>query len=223
MEDMRINQIPIARFGAQLQLGFSVSGTPIENQYFKGRNRSSFVLLTSVTGMKTLTLPLVFVGTDTHEISRNKSNLDSMLVQKIEIALPDGYEYTCIVDSVGELSYVGDRLATCDYSFLGIQHGPWIETTGPDILCESTAPVTDCIFSTTVSTGQEEYNLAGTVFHNVSAGTKLVVDGINKRILVNGAPGAQFCDFLEFPYLIPGKNRVQAPDPVMVSYWPVYI
>ena len=223
MQDMRINQIPITQFGAQLQLNFSVSGTPIENQYFKGRNRSSFVLLTSVTGMKTLSLPLVFTGNSAHDIARSKSNLDQMLTKKVEIGLPDGYEYTCIVDSVGDLSYISDKLATCEYSFLGIQHGQWVTTTGPSVFCESTAPVTDCIFKVTVSQAAESYNLAGMVFSNVQQGMTLEVDGINKRILVDGAPGAQYCDFLEFPYLVPGENQVDAPDPVTVSFWPIYI
>ena len=48
-------------------------------------------------------------------------------------------------------------------------------------------------------------------------------DGIDKRVLINGAPGAQRCEFLSFPSLVPGENRFDTPDPVTVAYYPAYL
>lgn len=84
-------------------------------------------------------------------------------------------------------------------------------------------PYTDCSLTVTVGASAESYTLGDAVFSNVSQGDVLCFDGINKRVLINGAPGAQDCTFLSFPSLVPGQNTFTAPDPITVEYYPAYL
>ena len=63
----------------------------------------------------------------------------------------------------------------------------------------------------------------GTVkFLNVKAGERLVVDGMDKRILVNDAPAANRAEWIRFPSLVPGENHITCPDEVTVEFYPVF-
>ena len=89
--------------------------------------------------------------------------------------------------------------------------------------CISTVPETDCILSVTVSEAADTYALGGATFLDVQAGEQLVFDGINKRILRNGAPGAANVEWINFPSVVPGENSFTALDPVTVQYYPTYL
>ena len=57
----------------------------------------------------------------------------------------------------------------------------------------------------------------------VTAGDVLVVDGIEGRILQNGAPCAGNMSFLHLPALVPGENVFSCPEVLTVEYYPTYI
>ena len=90
-------------------------------------------------------------------------------------------------------------------------------------MCIRDRPYTDCRLTVKASQASETYELGGAVFQNVQAGDVLCFDGIDKRVLINGAPGAQRCEFLRFPSLVPGENSFDTPDPVTVAYYPAYL
>ena len=88
---------------------------------------------------------------------------------------------------------------------------------------QGTLPKMDCILSASPSADAEKYVVAGITFTNVHQGDQIVIDGITKRILINGGPAAQRCDIIDFPYLVPGDNTVSCIDPVTVQYYPSYV
>ncbi len=221
---MLIDNTMLGDYGARLLSSYTVSGSSIDNAYYKGRDRSSFILLSSVVGLKTIILPVVLFGRDHNEIAVNKSRLDMALFGKHELLLPDGFFYTAFLEDAGELGRKGNQIAECTYTLSGIQHGPMItiKTAGAPLNCISTLPKTDCLLEVTVSSAAQKYDLNGYIFANVARGDVLTMDGIDKRVLINGGPAASRCEFYSFPALTPGLNYVTAPNEVTVKYYPTY-
>ena len=202
---MTINRIPIIKYGAKLRADYSISSSSITTSYIKPRTGSTFHLISNTIGLKTITLPFDIYG-------------------KVELVLPDRFQYTSILQAVAVPTPITDRILSCSYTFLGIQHENLVtvKSTGK-VFVVGTLPQMDCILSVTVGADAEEYSFAGVTFVNVSKGDKLTLDGMTKRVLVNGAPGAQKCDLVEFPYLTPGENTISCPDTVTVQYYPSYL
>ena len=222
---MTINRIPIIKYGAKLRADYSVSGSSITTSYIKPRTGSTFHRIGNTIGLKTITLPFDIYGDSPTDARRKISRLDALAASgKVELVLPDRFQYTSILQAVAVPTPITDRILSCSYTFLGIQHENLVtvKSTGK-VFAIGTLPQMDCILSVTVGADAEKYSFAGVTFTNVSTGDKLTLDGMTKRVLVNGAPGAQKCDLVEFPYLTPGENTLSGPDTVTVQYYPSYL
>ena len=216
-----VNGISIEEYGARLKADYEITAVPLENQYFQGTKRSNFVLLSQTYGLKSIKMNFDFMGNSRGEIDTKKSIFDGNLIGTLEIML-DGYFYTVICNKLGDGVYYGDYLMECEYEFEGYKHGELTVIGSNVVWCESTAPYTDCILSATVSEAASSYQLGTVTFKGVLSGDYLVVDGINKRILINGAPAAQKADWVRFPSLVPGENLITCDDPVTVEFYQVY-
>ena len=60
-ETIYINGKDIRDFGAEGQRDYTIGGTQVTNEYFQGRNRTSYVVLASFFGMKTINSRLFFL------------------------------------------------------------------------------------------------------------------------------------------------------------------
>lgn len=222
---MTINRVPISKYGARLRADYSVSGSAVTTTYLKPRTGSTFHLIGSTIGLKTITLPFDVYGDSPTDARRKISQLDALAAAgKVELVLPDGFQYTSILQTIAVPTPITDCILSCSYTFLGVQHDKMVTTeSSGNVFAIGTLPQMDCILSVTVGTDAEEYPFAGVTFTNVSKGDKLTLDGMTKRVLVNGAPGAQKCDLVEFPYLTPGENTISCPDKVTVQYYPSYL
>lgn len=226
-----VNGKLFSEYGGAMLFDYTVGGTEITNDYFKGRNRSSWNQLSTVFGMRSINLSILFTGPDLNRVTLQKSQFDAACFGQIELFLPDGFFYTANTVSVGDSSIVGigetQAAIKADYSFEGIRHSPLVTATlpagGGTVYCQSTLPFTDCILSCTVTAPATSYVLGGATFKNVQAGETLVFDGINKRILRGGAPGANNVNWTVFPQLIPGANNLTCVDAATVQYYPVYM
>lgn len=219
---MWINRKPLYLYGGKLRMDYTYSPPELSNEYFKGRKRSGFVLLESSYGLGKLSLPIVFEGIDRKDVTLKKSMFEKEIFGQSDIIMGDDYMYFAILEGIGEASYPSEQLIEVAYEFKCIRHGKYREVQANTVYCESTLPVTDCLISTTVGNTGNNYRLGTVIFPNVTKGEKLAVDGINKRILVNGAPAANRAEWTKFPSLVPGKNNISCPDQVIVEYYPVY-
>lgn len=219
---MWINGIDIADYGGQLRMEYKTSGYQLDTAAFKGRNRSSFVLLTSTTGFMTITLPVVFEGADRDDVTRKKSLFDMLIFGKNELLMDDGFQYAAYLSAIGDSSYPAPELIEVEYTLIGVRHGDKVTVTGNTVACDSTLPDTDCILSCTVGTSGAGYKVGSVTFKSVTAGQRLVVDGINKRILVDGVPAAENAEWIRFPSLKPGLNNLECSDTLTVEFYPVY-
>lgn len=214
-------------YGAMSLLSYTVSGSSITNTIFQGRNRSSYRLLAAVYGQKAISFSLQYEGRTYREASLLRSAIESWMWGKVELFLPDGFYYTATLQSIGDGSPIGQEnnmvLITVEYQFSGIQHDAMVTTAGESFINPGTLPYADCICSVTASAATDSYVLAGCTFQDVTQGESLVVDGINGRVLRNGAPAPGNVTFTSFPQVVPGENSFTAADPVTVQYYPSYL
>lgn len=219
---MWINLKPLYLFGGKLKMDYTYTPPEISSEYFKGRRRSGFTLLESSYDLASLSLPIVFQGEDRNDVALKKSKFEAEIFGRSDIILSDDFRYFAILDSIGEASYPSEQLAEVTYNFKCIRHGKYREIQKNTVYCESTLPDTDCILSTMVSATGKNYKIGTMTFPSVTKGERLTVDGINKRILVNGAPAANRAEWIKFPSLVPGKNNIVCQDQLTVGYYPVF-
>ena len=227
-----VNGKPVSEYGGAALLEYSVGETPLDNSMFQGVNRTSWNLLKSIFGMRTVTLTVIFTGETLNEakIQRSKFNLEIYGKSDIFIA-DDGFHYTVALMSTGpEITVgIGEKTAQIksEYQFKGIRHDRketvTIPAGGGTMLCRSTMPFTDAKLTVTVGTTASSYLLGGATFDSVSAGDVLVFDGIDGKITKNGSNYAASVSWSNFPSLTPGKNTLTALDAITVEYYPTYL
>ena len=206
---------------------FKVGPTQVTNDVFQGRNRTGFNVLSSTFGMREIEVNLFYSAKDRREITLKKSAVDALMFGKVELALPDGFLYSSILKSAGEMQILGvqdnEVIALCSYAFEGVRHDPLATVTGNTVYCPSTMPKTDCRLTCMASKAYASLLIDTVTITNVSAGDVLVVDGIEGRILQNGGPCAGNMNFLHFPALVPGENVLSCPETLTVDFYPAYI
>ena len=226
-ERMYINDRDILDYGAKALRDIKVGGTVITNDYFQGRNRTHYTLMSTTFGLKSISFSLVFEDKFLRNAAENRSKLEAEMFSGCEIHLPDGFYYRCMLDSIGEAETKGvdgqQIIIQVAYKLSGIQHDPLVTVeNGSSFIATGTMPKMDCILSVTVGANASTYTLGGATFSNVHAGDVLVVDGINKRFLKNGA-WTTATSWITFPYVSMGHNSFTAQDTVKVQYYPCYI
>lgn len=222
-----INGTPLSAFSAVLQ-DFSVGAAEITSSYWQGVNRTNFALLKQQFALREISVSVAVFGDTYPDAALMLSKLMGALWGKVDISLPDGFSYFCVLSDAADAPErvgpgTGQTGLIATFTLVGYRHGPMVTTTGPSVWCPSTTPQTDCILSVTVGSAADSYALGGATFPDVTQGEQLVFDGINKRILRNGAPGAAGVEWINFPYLTPGQNTVAAADPVTVQFYPCYL
>ncbi len=227
-ERMFINDKDILEFGAKaLRDSISVGGTEITNDYFQGRHRTHYTLMSTTYGLKPLSFTLVYQDTSLRRAMENKSRLEAEMAGTCEIHLPDGFYYRMMLEDIGEANIQGVDgnlvLIECKYKLAGIQHDELVTIEdASNFIAKGTMPRMDCMLSVTVGADADSYILGGATFSNVKQGDVLVVDGIRKRFLKNGS-WTTATGWITFPSVISGQNSFTALDTVQAEYYPCYI
>lgn len=226
-----VNGKPLSWYGGAALLEYSVGETTLNVDVFQGVNRTSWRLLKSIFGRRSITITVIFTGENLHAAKLQRSKFNAAIFGRCELFISDdGFYYDCACQNTGPeiLVGMGEREAKIksDYQFSGIRRDALARITVPaggSLFCRSTMPFTDCRLTATVGTSAASYTLGGAVFSNVTAGDALVFDGIDGAITKNGQPYAASVSWVDFPSLVPGENENDAPDAVTVEYYPTYI
>ena len=227
-ETIYINGKDIRAHGVQAIRDYRIGGTEITNYQWQGLNRSHFLHLFSQYGLKSISFTLCFTGTYRREVEEKRSNMTAVLYGVNEIQMPDEFLYRCILEEIGESEWQGQEgsgwLLFVPYTLKGIQHDELVTVQDgrQKFFVEGTLQKMDARLIVTVSRNANAYVLAGAIYKSVRAGDILVFDGIEKRILKNGAP-TQATGYVEFPFVEHGWNTVNAMDAVQVEYYPCYL
>ena len=224
-----VDGVNIYDVGALVQ-SFSVSGTAINNAVYQGVNSTHFNVLSTTRGVRSISLSLAYKGRTRRELGLAKAKLDSLLgAGKIDLYLPDGFHYLAYLTSAGEEQTQGvegdKQIAICTYTLQGIRHDDLEELTvasGGTFLCKSTIQLTDVRLSCKASQARASLQIGSVTVTSVAKNDVITVDGINKRILQNGAPCAGNMSFIKFPQLVPGENTITCPETLTVEYYPTY-
>lgn len=223
---MWINDTDISDYGALVE-SFSVGETPVTPVTYQGLNSTAFNLLTDQFGMREITVNLFFAAKTRRALTLKKSKVDSLAWGKIELKLPDGFYYTAVCTSPGDLLILGIEdnkvIGVVPYTFSGIRHDPLITQTGNTIDCLSTMPYTNARMTCTASRAYASITIAGVTITGVNSGDVLTIDGILGRILQNNAPCAGNMSFIKFPQLVPGVQTIDCPETLTIEYYPTYI
>lgn len=221
-----VNGVDISQYGVLVET-FSVGGTAVNNEVYQGRNRTHFNLIASTFGRRAITVSLFYGGKTRRELTMTKSKIDGLFYGPLELFLPDGFYYSCVLTAAGEMAISGPQddqvIAVSTYTFDGVRHDPLETVTGNTLKCASTMPYTDCRLTCTASDDYASLTIEGVTITGVTAGDILTVDGINGRIMQNGAPCAGNMSFIHFPRLVPGINTLTCPETLTVEYYPTYI
>lgn len=227
---MHINGTNIADFGVLVE-SFKVGAIEISSDTYQGVNRTNFNVLDTIQYMRTINVNLFYSAPTRRELSLIKSKIDNMMIGKLDLWLPDGFYYSAHLVSAGEENILGVErnqvIALCAYQFKGIRHDPLetVHTTAladNTLICKSTVPHTDCRITCTASQNYASLTVDTVTITSVSQDDVIVVDGINGRILQNGAPCAGNMSFIHFPSLTPDENALDCPEDLTVEYYPTY-
>ena len=223
---MFLNHLNAVEYGVRLLKGWSVKRGSTGASAVKSRMSAAFNVMGSEVSLKTITLPVTIKGRDQHEAAARLSAWEAALAGgKVELQLPDGFLYDAYLKSCGEPSYDLPWLISNTYVLEGVQRGPLLSLKAqPDVpfTVKGTAPRIGCRIAATVPDGADSFSMAGVTFTGVAASDMLCIDGLTIRVLVNGAPGLQKCDIIEWPYLKPGLNTVPGDSAMTVDYYPIY-
>jgi len=219
---MYINNKPLSDFNADMLLGYVIGGNDLKNIKSSGRDRTTSKLISQRIGEKNISLKVDFYGTRA-ERAKNKSQFDYECIKDIVVlSVGDGYEYHVTCTKLGDES-PGTVMTEAEYTFSGFKKMGIVSIKAKEFFCLSTTPRTDCIFSVTVGRTTARYRLWNAYFLNVIAGDKIVFDGVNGRILINNSPRAAKCEWIDFPYLVPGTNTIVCDDTVTTEYYPTFL
>ena len=237
-----INGIDIYDVGALVE-SFKVSGTSVTSTAYQGLDSTSFNVLSTIRGMRVITLTLFYKGKTKRELALKKAKLDNALGNgKIDLALPDGFHYAAYLTGVGEEQALGvegnEVIAISTYTLQGVRHDDLetvSATSGVKFECKSLIPLTDVKITVPANGAAGNYVIACTegggsvTVNSVGVHDTIVVDGINKRILQNGAPCSGNMSFIKFPKLVPGENTITVyyggvyrTKAITVEYYPTY-
>lgn len=219
-----INNKDIMDFDAVVE-SFKVSGSAVSNNFYQGKNRTTFHELSYAVGMKVITLNLFFSAPTRRRLTLNKSAVDALMVGKIVLHMPDGFYYDAVLTAAGELQMLGveqnQLIALCTYTFQGIQRDELRTVTGNTILVEGTAPRMDCRLTCTATANRSTMQVGSVTFSDIHTGDEIVADGIDGILTVNGTPVV--ANFTKLPYLVPGEQTIVCPETLTVEYYPTYI
>ena len=226
--DFYLNGQPSTDFAARLLAGWKVQDESTDRTFVLGQKATAFTVYGAISPMKTVSLTLHIAGATPEQAARNRSRLMAVLADGIaELLLPDGFLYRAALTEMGEQKEVtadGLLLETA-CTLRGLRCRP-LETV-PDVngvfFADGTAPFMDCRLTCTAGADAERYTMAGVTWQNVAAGDVLVLDGLEHRLLKNGASAAGDNDASDWPKLRPGENTLTAPDSLTVEYYPVFL
>lgn len=230
MDDFFVDGRGASEFGTRLLASYSVGGASLVRSRVQPTAGQRFVPAGSRVGLRSITLPVHLYGPSPRQAAERKSALDAaLLADPVELALPDGFVYTASLDEIGavtELSADGCILSG-SYKLSGFRHDPLeraeLPAGGGTLLVRGTAPDIECRLRCTVGADAASYPMAGILWVEVKAGDLLCLDGIRRAVTRNGENALGQCDLTRWPLLAPGENRLTAPDPLTVEYYPVWL
>ena len=230
---IEINGVPLGTYNANL-LDFSVGTPGPDVKYFASPSTLFFKQLRVRQSLRTISLKIEFMAEEEHKVARSISDLTSKLIGDVELMLPDGYYYICMLKKVSAPVRVYEMIYTATFTFIGYRAGreekhsadlnnsgiP--ESTSLTVKGNYIAPATITVTAfpdAAISYGSVQYTF------DVSSETVICIDGVTKKVTDGyGYNAFKKVDITDFPILPPGKVSIYCLNisHIDVSYRPIY-
>ena len=239
---IEINNRPLDTFGCEA-IGYRV-GTHILSNLFVGlENSIRPIKLTESKSYRPFYITVEFFAASEAEAAMNQSNFTQYLLDNdLEIALPDGFTYTSVLASVGDIDRIADIIYVCEYGFAGFRHKDIVTIQNITVGRTITVDGNMCADAVLTITGSKTNTIS--LKHTDRAGnevtetyevdcssTAVVIDGMKKTVKRNGANAYKsFARFTVFPRLKAGASSTQIAIKkasggsvnLSISYYPTF-
>lgn len=219
-EEIEFNGKPLnTTWNALSHLDYVIGETPISTEVFQPLNQNSFFLLKNNIGLRTIEINITFYADTLYQAKLARSGFNLEVFDGCEIYIPDdGFYYTAVLLKCGaeELVGIGDNNAAIKstYVFQGFRHsqkitlGPYSETDQIRIPCGSTIPKT-CVKITATTHNSSSIIMDTAKLNNLPSGNNVcIVDGIEKKVTVNGQNWMSKTDIKRWPTF---RNGINSP------------
>lgn len=221
-----IDVLNMEEFGARL-VSYQVAPTPVTNEYLEGYRTLMSPLMDTDVSKREIIILLHLKGSNQKEIADNENKLFSVIYKESELLLPDGYQYSCIFRD-GSSESISHTLTEVEITLVGVRHLGLVAipctSESTEINCSSTVD-TSCIIRIVPESPLENITVYGITVSNVS--DPVIIDGIAKKVTMNGINKFPDTDLTEFPLLHPGINTISVSDSssaiITVEYYPTFI
>lgn len=243
MVEMKVNGRDIAEYNARL-LGYSVGNTVITQTTGISYNANFPKLFHRDYGLRTINVTIVFrpqylennsIVAKLHAVTMQKALFDAIIsCGVVEIELPDGFYYRCLISGVSNEIIDGESLEVT-YTLNGIRHLSLATIKDTTFRCSSTVQ-TDCRLTITAESCSENSTLQISInsiqgfensisVKNINVGDVVIIDGINCTVTKNGQNIFTDTDIITFPYLVQGENFISISEgfSVITEYYPTFI
>lgn len=207
---MLINNKNINTFGSSLvsyTIGISEINKGVE---WHGAALSPFVYF-EPNRFKSIKIKVLIEGKTRDNLEINKSNLSKELKECVIKFSDSKFIYDSILDGI-EYENINRFAIIAEISLLGISQETkktitLAKSATQNINIEGNAPC-EVLYEIVSEITASEFIINGIKIKNITAGQTLLIDGITKRILVDGQNKFKDSEFWEFPKLQPGTNTI---------------
>lgn len=236
-----INGRTLAEFHAKMHAYPQISSCDIDVEIFQGADRSSIQLLQNRRGGRHLTCRIDFIDPDNAVRTQYQSEFEAMFLGRCPAILDigDGYFYRAVLMSVKEGGTEGELITTVEYCFRVTRHRDVVcislVPNAAAMYCLSNVAKTDCVIRVPSAHifGAPDLTvwLNGASWHySPEIGGDMVLDGVNKIFTVGGKNVTNRMEWENFPYLVPGANRITVStagvvlsSAVEIAYTPTFL
>lgn len=203
-------------------VNYKVGTASLNNNYMFPVNSVFPVLLNGTVGTRKVSLTIDFEGEDQRDSAQNMSDLTALFKKGVDLFLPDGFFYRCVLSSVSDGVVKAPWIIQHTFNFVGFRHGNEIRET----ITESTNLLIEGNLDTrpvyTISTSESTFVIDGITINNIS-GT-IVIDSPKGLITENGNNKFSDSNLTDFPVLSPGVHRfeISGNAVVQISYLPIF-
>lgn len=227
-EVMFIDGQPLSDYGAKL-LDWKPGAPNITNTLSTGTNYALPRLLRSELQPRPLSITVNIYDKFRTQADAIASRLIQRLNRETELRMPDGFIYRSVLQSVSETIYPAKWIAEFTMNFLSVKHGQYQEftvtTNNTPFIYDGTAPAGYRIEFTVPSVTQN-ITVQGISINTIPAGAVIVIDGLEKTIIQNGANKFKDSNLVDFPIFKPDLPITFSASPFVplkIGYYPTYI
>lgn len=241
LEVVTINGRALSEFQAKMQSYPTISSSEPDVEVFQGSGRSSFQLLQNRRGAQYLTCLIDFISPDNARRTQNRSAFEALFLGStpVVIDIGDSYLYRAALTEIRDAGTEKELITTVEYQFRVTRQRETVQLSllpsNATAYCRSNVEKTDCLIRIPAAAVLGAPGL--TVWLNglswsypPALGGDLVLDGVNKIFTVGGENATNQITWTDFPYLVPGENKITVStagvvlqSPIEVTYTPVFL